>query len=85
MAKEVHAVIHFIDGSKITMSWPQQAGEDRATIAGNVQKALDQDKIAFEVDGDLFVMPTRNVKYVHITPAPPELPKSVIRQAQVLG
>jgi hypothetical protein len=85
MEKEVYAVIHFMDGSKIKMEWPRQAGEDSTTIAMNVRNALEMDRVLAEIDGSLIMIPMQNVKYVVITPSPPELPKSVLRNAQIIS
>ena len=85
MSKDVHAVIHFMDGTKVTFAWPQQASDDPSTMITRVRKALEMDKLAVEVQGDLFVIPIRNVKYVQITPAPAKLPAEVIRGGEVVG
>ena len=85
MSKNVHAVIHFMDGTKMTLAWPRQTGDVPATVVSNVRKALEMDKLAVEVQGDLFVIPIRNVKYVQITPAPAKLPGEVIRGGEVVG
>lgn len=85
MEKEVYAVIHFTDGSNIKLEWPAQAGDDSATIARNVRNALEMDKVLAEVDGSLIIVPMQNVKYVVVTPAPPELPQGVLRNAQIVS
>jgi hypothetical protein len=85
MEKEVYAIIHFTDGSKIKPEWPAQGGEDPTTIAMNVRNALEMDKVMAEIDGSLMIVPMQNVKYVVVTPAPPELPKSVLRNAQIIS
>ena len=68
------------------MGWPPQAkaGDDHLTIAMKVRKALDMDKLAVEVSGELILIPMENVKYVHIIPAPPELPQSVLKNAYIV-
>lgn len=85
MAHQVTTTIFFTDSTKMTLGWPQQAGDDPSTIAMNVRKALEQDKLAVEVDGDLLVIPMQNVKYIQITPAPAELPQGVLKKAHLLG
>jgi hypothetical protein len=77
--------IHFMDGTKLVVRYPKQAGTDPATIAANVRRALDADKLVFEVDGDLLIVSTRNVKYFHLTPAPDHLPAGVIREGKLLS
>ena len=85
MSTDVTTTIFFTDSSKMTLTWPRQAGDDPNIIAMNVRKALEQDKLALEVDGDLLVIPLQNVKYIQITPAPPELPQNVLKHAHLLG
>lgn len=85
MSKDVTTTIFFIDGTKMTLTWPRQSGDDPSIIAMNVRKALEQDKLAIEVDGDLMVIPLGNIKYIQVTPAPPELPNNVLKHAHILG
>ena len=87
MSKEAHAVIHFMDGTKIVFKYPRlQAGKatDSSMIASAVKKALEQDKIAVEADGSLIVIPVRNIKYIQIVPPPDALPAGVLRNAQIV-
>ena len=84
MAQEVTGTIHFMDGSKISLRWPRQAGTGAQIIAANVKKALEADRMIVEVDGALLVIPLRNVKYIQLTPSPKELPVGVLRGAQTV-
>ncbi len=84
MGNDVHMIIHFIDGTKITFKYLQQAGSDLTTMVSNVKKALESDKIVAEVQGDLIVIPVRNIKYVQVSPAPAELPTGVLRNVQIV-
>jgi hypothetical protein len=77
--------MHFMDGTKLLVRYPRQAGTDATTIASAVKRALDADKLVFEVDGDLLIVPTRNIKYLHLTPAPDHLPAGVIRQGKLIS
>ena len=85
MAQEVTGTIHFMDGSKISLRWPRQAGTGAQIIALNVKKALEADRILVEIDGTLLLIPLRNVKYIQITPSPKELPASVLRGGQLVS
>ena len=85
MPKKARAIIHFMDGTNIVIDYTRQAGNDPATIASNVKKALDSDKIVVEVDGSLLVIPVANIKYVAITPVPDALPSTVLRHAHISG
>jgi hypothetical protein len=77
-------LIRFMDGSKITVRYPKQAGEDPTTIAANVRKALEADRLLLEVDGSLLFIPMSNVKYLQVTPAPDILPATVLRHARMV-
>ncbi len=77
-------VVRFMDGSKIALRYPKQAGEDAATIVANVRKALEADRLLVEVDGSLLFIPMANVKYIQVTPAPDVLPSTVLRNARMV-
>jgi hypothetical protein len=85
MTEKASAVIYFMDGTNLVIDYPRQAGSDPATIATNVRKALDADKLVVEVDGSLLVIPMTNIKYVAITPLPDALPAGVLRNAHFSG
>lgn len=75
----------FTDGSKLGLAFPKQGGEDPATLMATVRKALESDKLSFEIDGDLFVIPVRNVHYIQVTPAPESLPPGVIKGVRIVS
>jgi hypothetical protein len=75
--------VFFLDGTKATFSYPQQAGVDQAAIVANVKKAIESERLVLEVDGDLIVIPIRSVKYVHVSPAPRHLPSGILRGARI--
>ena len=54
-------------------------------IASNVRKVLESDKLVLEAQGDLMIIPVRNIKYRQVSPAPDELPKGVLRNARIAG
>jgi hypothetical protein len=78
MAIKRFLTIHFTDGSKLSMTFPQQS-DDFSQIASRVQKALDANQLAIEVDDELFVIPMNNIKYLQVNPVPEKLPDTVIR------
>ena len=84
MAQDVTGTIHFTDGSKVSLRWPRQAGTGAQIIAANVKKALEADRMMVEVNGDLWLIPLRNVKYIQLSPSPKELPVGVLRGAQIV-
>lgn len=77
--------IFFNDGTKLNVSFPKQVVGDVAELMVSVRKAIDADKLALEMNGSLFVIPMRNVKYVQVTPAPEALPGGVIRGATMVS
>ena len=84
MARYAHMVVHFMDGTKIVFRRRKDEGLDTATIAANVKKALDKDKIVVEADGSLIVIPVRNIKYIQVTPSPDALPAGVMRNVEIV-
>jgi hypothetical protein len=81
---EVRGTLFFMDGTKMNLRWPRQAGADSSTIATNIKNALDSDKMMVEVDNQLLVIPMRNVKYFQISPAPEKLPQGVLKGVQIV-
>jgi len=79
----VSMTVFFLDGTKVSFRYPQQAGTDQAAIVANVKKAIDSERLVLEVDGDLVVIPMRSVKYVQVSPAPKHLPAGILRGAHV--
>lgn len=72
--------IHFVDGSTLNVTFPQQA--DNAIAAELAREAiLKQRMIAIEADGCLHYVPFDNVKYISVYPAPENPGKHVIRGA----
>ena len=82
--RTVGLLVRFMDGSKLTLRYPRQAGNDAATIVANVRKALEADRLLVEVDGTLLFIPLSNVKYLQVTPAPDALPSTVLRNARLV-
>lgn len=50
----------------------------------NLKKALEAEKFAAEIGGDLIVIPTANIKYVRVSPAPPSLPHGILKDAELV-
>ncbi|MEN6519848.1 MAG: hypothetical protein ABFD46_01670 [Armatimonadota bacterium] len=86
MDRMVRMTVYFIDGTNLIVEYPKQAGNDAMTIAASVKKALETDRLALEVDGDLMMIPGQNVKYLRLSPGPDELPEGkVLRGARIIG
>jgi hypothetical protein len=77
MGNDRFLTIHFIDGSEKKVTFPKQGGNP-LLLAKRVQEAIDSRQLAIEIDGQLFVFPMSNVKYLQMSPSPDELPETVI-------
>jgi len=84
MADKRYLTIHFTDGSKLSVTFPKQ-DDALYKIVSRVQKALEADKLAIEIDGELFVIPTNNIKYIQASPCPEKLPEAVIRGGRIIN
>jgi hypothetical protein len=73
----------FLDNSKMKLVWPKQGSKDPQVFASQVKKSLEEDVFTALVEGQLVVIPMRNVKYMIISPAPETLPQAVIRNAKI--
>jgi hypothetical protein len=82
--KNVTMTIHFMDGSKIVVQYPKQAGADSVAISNSVRKALEWDKIPLEIEESLIVIPTQNIKYIQVTPKPVALPNQDVLKGAML-
>lgn len=78
-----HATFFFLDNSNMKLVWPKQGSKDPQVFASQVKKSLEADTFIAEVEGQLMIIPMRNVKYVVISPAPETLPQGVIRKARI--
>ncbi len=78
-----HATFYFLDNSNIRLTWPRQGSKDPQIFASQVKKSLESDKFIAEVEGQLLMIPMRNVKYVVISPAPESLPQGIVRNARM--
>ena len=77
MSDDRHVTLFFTDGSELSLTFPKQPGNPHM-LAKRIQAALDSSKLAFEIDNELLVIPTHNVKYLRVAPCPEMLPDTVI-------
>lgn len=74
--------IHFIDGSKMSLAFPKQAGNPNAILV-KLNDALAARHLLVEADGALLMIPFENIKYVQSYPAPDGLPAYTIKAASI--
>ena len=83
MAEDRLLTLHFLDGSEMSLTFPDQKGNP-LLLAKRIQEALDSNHLAIEAEGELLVFPKTGIKYLHLNPIPDELPDTVIRGAKIL-
>ena len=79
MSEERRLIIHFVDGSKKLLEFPQQVAD--ATMAARLKEALEARHLVIEADGALVVIPFENIRYLQAYPAPKKLPSYAIKGA----
>ncbi|KAF1051622.1 MAG: hypothetical protein GAK43_02334 [Stenotrophomonas maltophilia] len=78
-----HLYLHFIDGQRLALRFPQQS-EDPVEVARSIRRQLESPCLSIEVDGDLLLIPRSSIKYLQITPAPLTLPDITVVGAEVV-
>jgi hypothetical protein len=76
--------IHFVDGSALSISFPQQRDNEIAAEL-MLEAVLKQRMLTIEADGCLHFVPFENIKYMSVFPAPQYPGKTVIRGASIAG
>jgi hypothetical protein len=74
--------IHFVDGTKIKISFPVQALNEMAALL-RLEEIIRERQIIVEADGAVMIIPFENIKYVRVSPAQGQLPGYSIRGASV--
>jgi hypothetical protein len=69
MAEPRRLIIHFTDGTKKLLEFPQ------------LKEALEARHLVIEADGALVVIPFENIRYLQAYPAPKKLPAYAIKGA----
>jgi len=76
------AVFHFTDSTTLALEWPKQDTQGIVFLSEALRKAIESERLLVEVEGNLTVIPMRNVKYIELIPVPEQLPEGVIRNAR---
>lgn len=79
-----HLYMHFQDGQRLALRFPQQSS-DPVEVARGLRKQMEAAFVSIEVDGDLLLIPRESIKYMQISPAPPSLPELTITGAEVIN
>ncbi|MDF3933029.1 hypothetical protein [Pseudomonas citronellolis] len=78
-----HLYLHFTDGQRLALRFPQQS-DDPLEVARGIRKQLESPFLSIEVDGDLLMIPRESIKYLQISPAPARLPDPTVLGAELI-
>jgi len=81
--QKAKAIIQFMDGTKLTVTYPRLTGKNSLAIADSVGKAIQAEKLAIATAGKLVIIPTCNIKLIEVSPVPDSLPPAVMRDAEI--
>ncbi len=84
-SKNAVMTVTFLDGKCLAFTFPRRTAESPGVLAGQVRKAIEQDRLALEADGDLYLIPMTSVKHITVSPAPDEMPVNVLKGAIRVG
>jgi hypothetical protein len=86
MNDDKQLTIRFNNGQKLELSFPTQVKSSPGALLEGMKKNLEADKLAFEVEGRLIVVPWASVQQLEFSPVPPSasLPFGVIKNAKVV-
>ena len=73
--------VHFNDNSHITFTYKRD--QDAHATARTIHESMDNKIVSVEANGEMFIIPAYNIKYVHVTPAPAKFPGPIIRGATI--
>ena len=82
MEEERGLTIHFMDGSKMSFTFPKQVIRDEF-VSGRTDRILEKNALVVEADGALIVIPFSSIKYMQMYATPKKLPDYVIKGATV--
>ena len=78
----VRCTISFLDGTQLKVVWEKQK-EAALRSASLIEKVLNSESFALELEGRLVVVPIQNIRTIEINPAPEKLPPMIVRGARL--
>jgi len=74
--------IYFIDGSEMQFEYAHEG--EANTMASRIEKAIEPRHLLIELEDRVIGIPVDSIKYFEVTPAPPKLPRTTIRNARLI-
>ena len=80
---KVRMTVKFINGSEEKYEFERQM-VDESIIAKKIQDALASNHLIIDLKSKVQVIPIHNILSIEITPPPPKLPQTAIREASLV-
>ena len=71
--------INFIDGKSWRLTYEPVNPDELIPIAKAIQEMSETNNLIFRIEGKLVIVPMNNVRSIEVSPAPANLPRSIIR------
>jgi hypothetical protein len=85
MNNDKHLIIHFNNGEKMELAFPQQIKNSLGALVEAAQRLLDADKLVVHTEERVLIVPWASVQYVEASAVPPAaLPLGVIKGARIV-
>ncbi|HEV8544409.1 MAG TPA: hypothetical protein VGR78_18625 [Verrucomicrobiae bacterium] len=86
MNDEKHLIIHFNNGTKMEVSFPQQIKNSMGALVEISKRILDSDKLTIQTEGHVIIVPWSSIKYLQANALPAAaLPLGAIKGARIEG
>lgn len=80
---QITITVKLVNGAPISFM-VERSESERRNIAANIESALNSSYVGVELDGRLLIVPTHNIQFIVISPAPGLMVKSVVQGAKRL-
>jgi hypothetical protein len=77
---QISITVKLVNGPPISFK-VERTESERRNIAANIESALSSSYVGVELEGRLLIVPTHNIQFIVISPAPELMVKSVVRGA----
>jgi hypothetical protein len=86
MSEDRFLTIHFNNGTKMEVTFPTQIKNSPGALLEGVKRLLESDKLVFQTDDQLVIVPWSSVKFLEAASLPAAaLPFGTIKGARILG